>query len=92
MTGYDNTNRGVLFENKYKDAPNKPDFRGKLNVDGGEYYISAWKKNSEKAGDFFSISVTPISNESSFVSQPPETTPQSSSANTPPATEPDLPF
>tara|TARA_Y100001973_G_C5206952_1_gene342198 strand:+ start:4586 stop:4816 length:231 start_codon:yes stop_codon:yes gene_type:complete len=59
---YDNTNKGVLFINEKKDKNNpedkKPDMTGKLNVDGAEFYISAWKKvgkNSNKP--FLSLSI-----------------------------------
>lgn len=55
---YDNTNRGVLFENDRKETDNHPDYTGKLNVDGKEYWLSAWVKDGNK-GEFFSLSVKP---------------------------------
>lgn len=54
---YDNTNRGVLFQNKKKKSEKHPDFEGTINVDGKELAISAWKKTSQKAGEFYSLSV-----------------------------------
>jgi len=57
MTDYDNNNRGALFKNE-KQNDRQPDFRGPINVDGKDYQLSAWLKTSEKAGKYFSISVS----------------------------------
>ena len=57
--GYDNTNRGALFQNNRKERDTHPDMTGKLNVDGKEYYLSAWNK-SGRAGGFISLSVKPV--------------------------------
>lgn len=60
MTEYDNTNRGVLFKNNTGDNPKRPQYRGSLNVNGAEYNISAWIKESRKDGSkFMSLSVEP---------------------------------
>jgi uncharacterized protein (DUF736 family) len=56
-TEYDPTNRGALFVNDKKDQDNFPDFKGSLNVDGTDYWISAWKKKSKDGQSFLSISV-----------------------------------
>ena len=58
MTQYDNTNRGALFKNTRKDSDNHPDYNGSINVDGVEYWLSAWVKEGAK-GKFFSLSVKP---------------------------------
>jgi hypothetical protein len=56
---YDNTNRGALFKNKKKEGDRDPDFTGQVNVDGTEYWASAWV-NVSKAGDkYVSLSVKP---------------------------------
>ena len=57
MTQYDNNNRGALFKND-KQKESQPDFRGPINVDGKDYQLSAWLKNSDKAGKYFSIAVS----------------------------------
>lgn len=55
---YDNTNRGALFENDKKGNEKAPDFKGTINVDGIEFYASAWKR--DKYGkEYFSISIQP---------------------------------
>jgi uncharacterized protein (DUF736 family) len=60
MTEYDNTNRGVLFKNDQGDNPKRPQYRGSLNVNGVDYNISAWIKESRKDGSkFMSLSVEP---------------------------------
>ena len=55
---YDDTNRGVLFVNDKKADPKHPDFTGKLDVDGREYFLDAWRqegKNGKKG--FLSVKV-----------------------------------
>ena len=59
MKQYDNTNRGVLFENDKQGIENRPDHTGSLNVNGIEYKLSAWKKLSKTGNSFLSISVQP---------------------------------
>lgn len=53
---YDNTNRGSLGRNKRKEKDSHPDFSGKLNVEGVDYWLSGWVKegNGER---FFSLAV-----------------------------------
>jgi|TARA_R110002020_G_scaffold300443_2_gene516070 hypothetical protein len=56
MSEYDNTNKGVLFPNSFKNKPNQPDVRGELNIAGIEFKLSGWirtKKDSEEK--FFSL-------------------------------------
>ena len=57
MTEYDNTNRGVLFRNMKKQNDNHPDHTGTINVDGVEFWLSAWVKESKSGNKFFSLSV-----------------------------------
>ena len=39
---YDNELRGVLFRNDRKDKETQPDHKGNCQIDGVEYWISAW--------------------------------------------------
>jgi hypothetical protein len=49
MTQYDNTNRGQIWRNDKKQTDNHPDFTGSLNVNGVEYWVSAWKRKEGAA-------------------------------------------
>jgi hypothetical protein len=49
VTQYDNTNRGSIWKNDKKERDTHPDFTGSLNVDGVEYWVSAWRRK-EGAG------------------------------------------
>ena len=56
VMGYDNTNSGVLFKNDKKGVENRPDYTGKIDVEGTEFWLSAWIKEGQK-GKFLSLSV-----------------------------------
>ena len=59
MADYDKTNSGALFKNdKEGGNPNWPDYKGTINVDGTDYWLSAWVKVGKK-GKFMSLSVKP---------------------------------
>lgn len=47
MNQYDNTNRGSIWPNDKKTTENHPDFTGSLNVDGKEFWVSAWKRKPD---------------------------------------------
>lgn len=53
---YDNTNSGVLFKN---DSQNEkaPNYKGKINVDGKEYELAAWIRESKTGTKFMSLKV-----------------------------------
>lgn len=59
MSDYDNTNRGVLFKEQDKKSDNHPDYKGTINVDGVEYWLSSWIKTSKQGSKFMSLSVQP---------------------------------
>ena len=61
---YDNTNTGILTRNDKQGNENRPDYRGSINVDGVEYWLSAWIKEgrdgTKLAGQkYMSLSVQP---------------------------------
>lgn len=41
---YDNTNRGQIWPNDKKETENHPDYKGSINIEGKEYWLSAWKR------------------------------------------------
>lgn len=44
---YDNNNRGSIWKNDKKQKDNDPDFTGALEVDGVQYWVSAWKRKAD---------------------------------------------
>ena len=54
---YDNNNRGSLFKNDRKDDAKFPDYKGSINVDGTDYWLSAWINVSKDGNKFMSLSV-----------------------------------
>lgn len=57
--GYDNTNSGALFRNERRKNDRQPEFTGSINVEGVEYWMSAWVKEAKSSGKkFFSIALT----------------------------------
>lgn len=58
MSEYDNTNKGVLFPNSYKNKSNQPDVKGNINFKGKDFKLAGWvrtKKDTEEK--FFSLVV-----------------------------------
>jgi hypothetical protein len=61
---YDNTNSGLLAKNDKQGNESRPDYRGSINVEGREYWLSAWIKQgrdgTKLAGQkYMSLSVQP---------------------------------
>jgi len=55
---YDNTNTGILSRNERKEQPKHPDFKGALNIEGVEYWLSGWvQERKDGTGKFFSLKV-----------------------------------
>jgi len=59
MTDYDNTNTGALFKNDDKGSEKYPDYRGSINVNGSEFWLSAWIKTSKRGAKYMALAVTP---------------------------------
>jgi uncharacterized protein (DUF736 family) len=57
MSDYDNTNSGALFKNEDKKSDKHPDYRGQLDVEGEEYWVSAWIKTSKAGRKYMSLSI-----------------------------------
>ena len=58
MTTYDNTNSGTLFKNDKKAKDTDPAYKGQINVEGIEYWMSSWVKTSKQGASFKSIKLT----------------------------------
>jgi len=59
MADYDDTNRGALFVNENKEEGSKqPDYSGTLNVEGKEYRLAGWKRESKGGKKFLSVSIS----------------------------------
>lgn len=56
MPDYDNNMRGVLFKNDKKQSDTHPDYKGNAEIEGVEYWVSAWIKTSGKGAKFMSMS------------------------------------
>jgi len=63
---FDNNMRGVLFTNNEKRRGKEdPDMRGSVEIEGVQYWISGWWKESDKVdGEFLSLSVQEKQDES----------------------------
>jgi uncharacterized protein (DUF736 family) len=49
-------NSGSLFKNDRKEQDSHPDYTGSAKIDGKEFYINAWVKESKNGKKFFSFS------------------------------------
>lgn len=53
-------NSGSLFTNDKKQKDTHPDMNGKITVNGREYYLSAWKKQSNQGKGYLSLSIKAV--------------------------------
>ena len=59
MPDYDNTNKGVLFPNQYKEeGDSKPDYLGNVNVNGKEWSLAAWENTSKHGKEYLGVRVS----------------------------------
>tara|TARA_B110000503_G_C7069375_1_gene380193 strand:+ start:626 stop:877 length:252 start_codon:yes stop_codon:yes gene_type:complete len=61
MNTYDNSNRGSIWKNDRKTTETHPDYSGTINVEGKEYWLSAWKRRDDASAKapILSFSVQP---------------------------------
>ena len=57
---YDNTNRGTLFRNEKRISEKAPEYEGKIDINGTEYKLAAWIRESKTGKKFFSLSVSSL--------------------------------
>ena len=68
---YDDTNKGVLFREKDKKSDSHPDFKGSINVEGKDYWLSGWVNEAKNTGQkYFKLSVTSKDGDSNKSSPP----------------------
>jgi uncharacterized protein (DUF736 family) len=58
-------NSGALFTNDKKTKETHPDMNGKITILGREFYISAWKKQSNNGKNYLSLSIKPVEDQAS---------------------------
>jgi hypothetical protein len=63
---FDDTNRGTLFPESAPASERHPDYTGKINVNGQEYRLAAWKKTGKSGVPFLSLSVSEFKQQSGY--------------------------
>jgi len=56
---YDNNLRGALFKNNKRTDERQPEYTGNCEINGQEFWVSAWVKESKNGQKFFSMAYTP---------------------------------
>tara|TARA_Y100000588_G_C14050844_1_gene837100 strand:+ start:310 stop:603 length:294 start_codon:yes stop_codon:yes gene_type:complete len=51
-------NRGSIFVNDKKEKETHPDRRGDANIDGVEYWVAGWVKQTKSGDPFLSLDFT----------------------------------
>jgi hypothetical protein len=54
---HDNTGKGVLFKNYKKTDAKHADYNGSLNVDGEEFWLNGWLRESRNGVEYLSLSI-----------------------------------
>lgn len=60
MSEYDNNNSGALFKNDKEGNDKRPDYKGKSEVAGVQYYVSAWIRQSKAGKTYMSLKYEPV--------------------------------
>lgn len=45
---YDNTNTGILNINDKGDNEKRPDYKGSVNIEGVDYWLSGWTRTAQQ--------------------------------------------
>ncbi len=53
-------NYGALFKNDQKSRDNQPDYTGKVNVEGADYKIAGWIKESKAGNTYLSLKISDV--------------------------------
>ena len=84
MSDYDNNNSGALFKNDKQGNEKRPDYKGKSEVNGVQYYVSAWIRQSKAGQTYMSLKYEPVEQQQADV--PPVAAPSA------PVADDDVPF
>jgi len=57
---YDNTNRGALFRNEQRKTEKHPDYTGTIDIEGVEYRLAGWVRESKQGRKFLSLAATRV--------------------------------
>lgn len=69
MSNYDNTNRIAIFKNE-NAKENQPQYKGAVNVNGKDFDVSLWVKESQHGKKYFSGSIQEPRQKDSVSSHP----------------------
>lgn len=83
MSDYDDTNTGTLFKNDKQGNEKRPDYTGKINIEGREMRLAAWLRTSKKGNKFMSLRVSDMEENGGAQKQEPKRQP---------AVDEDIPF
>jgi len=61
---YSNINTGLMARNQRRETDKHPEFTGSINIEGREFWLSAWVREGKPGGKlegqrFFSLAVKP---------------------------------
>ena len=51
-------NKGAIFKNDKKTAETHPDYKGGINVNGQEFDVALWLRESDKGVRYFSVNIS----------------------------------
>lgn len=60
MSDYDNNNSGALFKNDKEGNDKRPDYKGKSELAGVQYHVSAWIRQSKAGQTYMSLKYEPV--------------------------------
>ena len=93
MSEYDNTNRGAIWPNdKMRPDKQDPQFTGSLNVDGKDYWVSAWKRKADAKDGSPSLSFSVKAKDSQRSPNPANQAPESRPSAPQDEFDSDIPF
>jgi len=60
---FENNLRGVLFNNDKRKSDASPDMTGHLEIEGTEYWVSAWWQEAKTGVEYLSFRINPKEDE-----------------------------